>query len=793
MRALRLLLFCCLLSCSSLLTFGQKVLTATAAPGVVRPIAASTGVQVSSPNDPRFAEQWALTTVGAPTAWTTTTGSQDVVVGIVDSGVEYTHPDLAANMWSAPAGWNVQGCAAGSHGYSAINGTTDCDPQDSYTGMTTTQVTGTAIAGVIGAVGNNGLGISGVSQHVSLMALRCVGADGVPHLADVQAVLEYALAAKAAGVNLRVLSFGFTGGSSFAALQPEIEALRDAGILVVAPAGDSTNNNDQTSRYPASFALPNVLTVLPTEPNDSKTSTGNYGQQAVHLGAPGGLNAAILTTVVGGGYDLRGGSAIAAAHVSGAAALLVAATPAATPTVAEVRSRLVDCGEQIESLSAYTSSGRRLNVANSLNNTGCSSTLTTSVMSGSNTGQITVSPQQPTYVSGTAVTVTAHPVAGYHLANWVVNGQARAATNPLVITVTGNTQVVANFVANTYTLVVRQADGLDTTIAPGPGPYPAGTVVTVTAQLHDGYQFAGWYRGTTLLTTALTVQVTMNADDELLPQVARSPANYSLFLSITSGGQVRASTQHGSAGPTLPAGTEVTLTVSPNSGMVFTGWLIDGLFQGWANPLTLTMYTPHTVVANFAPRHSFRDLPPGPPPYEAVSQLAARKIILGYTNGNFGTNDTTQRVHMAALIVRAMGWGDRAATNPFVDRGGLDDSMWRPVGILAAADIVRGYGDGRFGPTDPVLQVQTIAFISRAMVYAGYWTTQHDVSAAALLLPNTSAHWEDLATYLHYAGLPPGVAAGIPWEKATAPATRGWFAETLWQAFDSYHRVDRLP
>ena len=120
-------------------------------------------------------------------------------------------------------------------------------------------------------------------------------------------------------------------------------------------------------------------------------------------------------------------------------------------------------------------------------------------------------------------------------------------------------------------------------------------------------------------------------------------------------------------------------------------------FAGWRTPLTLTMGAPHAVVANFASRPRFGDLPPGPPPYEAISQLAARGIIHGYANGAFGAGDTTLRAQMAALIARALGWDAEEHDNPFTDRcdptnrvGPLyqfvfEAGAWRfdgPVGLL---------------------------------------------------------------------------------------------------------------
>jgi hypothetical protein len=273
-----------------------------------------------------------------------------------------------------------------------------------------------------------------------------------------------------------------------------------------------------------------------------------------------------------------------------------------------------------------------------------------------------------------------------------------------------------------------------------------------------------------------------------------------LNLSATSGGSVRVDAAGWSGGSPYPNGTVLTLTATTGSNAVFAGWTIDGTFAGWRTPVTLTMGAPHAVVANFASRPRFGDLPPGPPPYEAISQLAARGIIHGYANGDFGAVDPTLRAQMAALIARAMAWDAEDHDNPFTDRcdpanplNCVDAALWRNVGTLAYYDVARGYGDGTFGALDPVLHVQTISFIARALVRQGYWTLQPDDPALYPNIPADSGHRQDLATYVHYAGAPPGTTPTADWPAWDTPASRGWFAQALWQALDSYYNVDRVP
>ncbi len=189
---------------------------------------------------------------------------------------------------------------------------------------------------------------------------------------------------------------------------------------------------------------------------------------------------------------------------------------------------------------------------------------------------------------------------------------------------------------------------------------------------------------------------------------------------------------------------------------------------------------------------NFGDVPGNLPAAEAeaIRQMAARGIIKGYANGDFGPQDTTQRAQMAALIARAMGWDQEDWGNSFSDRGGLVEALWRNVGTLQHYQVALGY-DGTacaqrntaapcFGPTEPVTQAQTISFITRAMVKKGYWQQQANAANPFPDVPQSSGHVADLATFVHYVGAPPGATVGQNWPAWSSPATRGWFAQTEW-------------
>jgi hypothetical protein len=240
-------------------------------------------------------------------------------------------------------------------------------------------------------------------------------------------------------------------------------------------------------------------------------------------------------------------------------------------------------------------------------------------------------------------------------------------------------------------------------------------------------------------------------------------------------------------GGTYPAGTTVTLRATPDPDGLFLYWLEPGNTAiGWPTERSFAIDAPRTVVAFFAARPVFTDVPANDPAADAIAHLAALGVVKGYGDGRFGPADTTLRAQMAALIVRAMGW-DEDWGNPFSDRGEVDDELWRSVGVLAHYGVAQGYGDGRFGPTDPVLRVQVISFISRAMVAKGYWQAQPDDPSLFPNVPAASGHRADLATFVNNADQPPGVGGwGEPLPGWDQPATRAWFAQTLWLALDRH-------
>ncbi len=243
------------------------------------------------------------------------------------------------------------------------------------------------------------------------------------------------------------------------------------------------------------------------------------------------------------------------------------------------------------------------------------------------------------------------------------------------------------------------------------------------------------------------------------------------------------------------AGSTVNLIATANPGAVFIGWTVDGAFAGFLNPLPLTMNTDHQATATFATAPVFSDTA-NSPYQQAIATLAAYGAIFGYAadacqraglgSPCFGPTDRVSRAQMAALIARAMGWGAEDHGNPFTDRDGLDANLWRNVGTLAFYGVAYGYGGGKFGPNDEVTYLQSISFITRAMIAKGYWVkAQGDDPASYPNIPPTSPHRLDLVTFVRYTGTLPAFPNSAPEASLQQPATRGWYAAALLQALNS--------
>jgi subtilisin family serine protease len=321
------------------------------------------------PNDPLFPQMWDLQNTGqdggvvgadihAAQAWNITTGSSNVIVAIIDTGIDYNHQDLAANVWANPSTFSgtINGitvsCAAGTHGFNAI--TQACDPLDD-------NGHGSHVSGTIGAVGNNGTGVAGVNWTVQLMACKFLDQNGAGDTSDAITCLDFVKAMKDRGLNVVATNNSWGGGDFSQALSDAVAAQMSDGILFIAAAGNESSDNDLQTAFPASLDLPNVISVAATTRLDTLAGFSNIGQHSVHLGAPG---QEILSTTPDNTYTVFSGTSMATPHVTGVAALLAAQDPSRDWRA--IKNLILAGGDSNPALT-QTITGRRLNAFGSMN------------------------------------------------------------------------------------------------------------------------------------------------------------------------------------------------------------------------------------------------------------------------------------------------------------------------------------------------------------------------------------------------------------------------------------------
>jgi thermitase len=299
---------------------------------------------LNMPNDPDASKQWSIAKVRAAEAWDLGVGSREVVVAVTDTGVDYTHPDIKDNMWvnkkETPGNGiddDNNGLVDDVYGYD-FNGN-DGDPKDETGSQNPGH--GTHCAGILGAVGDNSRGISGMSQKVSIMASRFLGADGSGDLMGAVKSIDYATANGA-----HIISASWGAGVSANDAQPITEAIsraNDKGVIFVAAASNDGKNNDGYEVYPANTPLPNVITVAASGNGDTKPSWSNYGQAKVTLSAPGEN---IFSTLPADKYGNLSGTSMATPLVSGLVALMLSHNPNLKPT--EVKALLQASGTKVD-------------------------------------------------------------------------------------------------------------------------------------------------------------------------------------------------------------------------------------------------------------------------------------------------------------------------------------------------------------------------------------------------------------------------------------------------------------
>ena len=325
------------------------------------------------PNDPRYPELWGMDNAGqtggtldadinAPEAWDITTGSPDLVIGVLDTGIDYNHEDLSTNVWVNPGEIAGNGVDDDGNGYiddiHGINGVTGTgDPMDDLDH-------GTHVSGTIAGRGDNQIGVTGVSWSASVVGCKAFSSTG-GSLDAILACMDYFLELKTRTenpVNIIATNNSWGGGPFSQALYDAVEAHRQAGILFIAAAGnDFGNDNDANPFYPATYDLDNIISVLATDHDDRIANFSNLGARSVDVGAPG---QDVLSSLPGNRYGTFSGTSMATPHVTGLAGLLKAQDPSRSPQA--IKNLILTGGTATAATAANTLSGRRIRADSSL-------------------------------------------------------------------------------------------------------------------------------------------------------------------------------------------------------------------------------------------------------------------------------------------------------------------------------------------------------------------------------------------------------------------------------------------
>ena len=290
------------------------------------------------PSDVLYGQLWAMPKIEAPEAWDINTDCSAVLVAVIDTGADYAHPDLAGSIDSG-LGWNF------------IAGDGDPADRDGH---------GTHVTGTLAAVGDNAAGVAGICWSARIMVLKAFDDFGVGRVSDIVDAMNYARLNGA-----RIVNASYTGSSFSLAERDAIDLLNASGILLVASAGNESEDNDRVPVYPAGYGIKNIVAVAATRLDDSLAGYSNYGTASVQVAAPGSF---ILSTfpldLDPAGYRYKFGTSMAASHVSGLAALIWAHEPALT--LGQAKARILDGVDRLAGLSGKVLTAGRINAFNSI-------------------------------------------------------------------------------------------------------------------------------------------------------------------------------------------------------------------------------------------------------------------------------------------------------------------------------------------------------------------------------------------------------------------------------------------
>ena len=325
-----------------------------------------------TPNDPELGKLWGLINsgqndskkniglagvdIGAEKAWDIQTGNQELIVAVIDTGVDYNHGDLIKNIWNNDLESNGKpgvdddenGYIDDIHGYDFVN--QDGDPMDDHGH-------GSHCSGTIGAKGDDNSGIVGVAWNVKIMGVKFLSKDGSGSLEAAIEAIKYATK-----MGAKVMSNSWGGGGYSELLKNAIQEANDKGVVFTAAAGNHSGNNDETPSYPASYNIPNVISVAAVDNRGGLANFSCFGRNTVHVAAPG-VN---VYSSIPRGYDSWSGTSMATPHVSGVVALLLSQEPGLTPE--EVKSRLIKTSKPLVGLKGKVASNGIIDAYLSLTN-----------------------------------------------------------------------------------------------------------------------------------------------------------------------------------------------------------------------------------------------------------------------------------------------------------------------------------------------------------------------------------------------------------------------------------------
>lgn len=460
------------------------------------PILPYAGTAGSSDADINIQEAWDnIITPPGSGAWNSTSSAfGEVVVAVIDTGIDYTHPDLSANMWvnsvelagTPGVDDDTNGYIDDIYGYDPYSG--DGDPMD-IGGH------GTHVAGTIAAEGNNATGVVGVAWNAKLIACRIGATTTVDNSAAIEC-LDYLYTLKVdQGVNV-VVSNNSWGGTGYSqALYDAIKAQQEAGILFVAAAGNSNTNNDNSPHYPSNYHLPNVISVANTTNSDAKSTSSSYGRRSVHVAAPGDtITSTMLATDAphfGTDYGIKTGTSMAAPHVAGLVALLYSQDNARDWRA--IKNLILSAGTPVAGLSTITTTGRRIRAWDS-DGTGAT-TCSNQTVNAALQPQSSVTLAQAGYIGLAALNINCDVPAG----NMIVttSGPSAVADSLLLDNGAGYDIASADGVysgywhapstAGAYTLTYPDGQTVAVTVDASMNPYRQGQSITPTYETFTDY------------------------------------------------------------------------------------------------------------------------------------------------------------------------------------------------------------------------------------------------------------------------------------------------------------------